>query len=365
MADYLNRDATATTRKRRSRNRSFTTDVALVSPSLPNLRVGTLALETWTSNPNLRVFDLALESWTIQGTTNLRVGELALESWVVNAGNLRVAALALETWSPGAVAALTLSMRPPSPPELTVHSGRVNRSFSPQVAPPQLALNATSRALFPPLQGLQYPVVKELLYGAVTQAVASGKRFTVAEWCDPVWLYTLSYEFLRQDAVAAEAQMLMGLFLQSLGQDKTFLYDDTDDDVATNVIIGDAVGGPPVVTQVIYQLLRNFYDSSGNVLANAPVYAIKSITSVRVGAAADGSGGTVVTDYVLGTNGCIVFNTSPWISAPPGSHNYIAWTGEFYQVCRFEDDYQDFDQLWYQMFELKQLKFKTEKPVLA
>ena len=117
--------------------------------------------------------------------------------------------------------------------------------------------------------------------------------------------------------------------------------------MATNVIVGDAIYSVsgPAQTQVIYQLLRNFYDSAGNVLANAPVYAIKSITSVRVGTAADGKFRRLRCqhDYVVGANGAIVFNTPPGISGPPGSHNFIAWTGEFYQVCRFEDDYQDFD----------------------
>ena len=213
--------------------------------------------------------------------------------------------------------------------------------------------------------GSRWPVIRELLFAVEEQLLASGKQQMVTEWTDPVWQYTLHFEFLRAGSSFLEEQMLLGLFCQSLGKYGLFLFDDPDDDVATNVVFADATTLLCSPTQTKFQLVRNFYDNTGNVLATAPVYAPKaSGLQVRVGAAVDGSGGSVVTNWHLNQHGAIIFDTSPVINVPPGSHNFIAWSGGFYQLCKFMDDQQDFEGLWNAFFQMKQLKFRTAKPIL-
>ena len=365
MADPYNRDATTTYRARRARKgRPYTDDAALLAPALANLRVQALVLETWGSTPNLRVQALALEAWTQPATVNLKVSELALETWAINAGSLRVSALVLETWTPAAVAQLTLSLRARA--KLDLSSSLAQRSLSLSPGTPLLDLVGASLPLFPTLLGLQYPVTKELVYGVLTQALASGRELRLREWVDPVWRYTLSFEFLRQGPAYLELQALMGLFLQSLGQDYLFYYHDTDDDTATRVLIGDAINNPaPGPAQTQYQLLRGFYDGSGNIIATAPVYVpLTSTVSVYLNTAVDGTGGTLAdpSTYSVTPWGKVIFDSPPGTGGAPGAHYYISASCMFYQLCRFEDDQNDFDGLWYNFFELKQLKFKTVKP---
>lgn len=332
----------------------------LGAPPAANLRVNTLALEVWGSTPNLRVQALGLEAWATPSVVTMRVSEAVLEAWAINTGSLRVAALALEAWVPAPVAALTLGFGPFSAPRLNLASSRIDRSASFSAGTPLLDLVMLNQPVFPSLLGLAYPVTKELVYGALTQEVASGQNMRLREWADPVWHYTVKFDFLRQGAAYLELQALMGLFMQSLGQEMTFFYSDPDDNATSHVVIGDAINN---TTQRTFQLLRGFYDNSGNLIATAPVYVpVPGTVTVNLNTATDGTGGTPTSAFVTAPWGKVIFNAPPGAPGSPGSHYYISASCTFYQLCRFEADQNDFDGLWNQFFELKQLKFKTVKP---
>lgn len=362
-SDHYNRDAVGRVRLKRNRNRSFTDDAALVALPPANLRVGRASIEAWVSNPHLDVGRASIELWTTPTTVHERVSRSAIETWLSNSGSMRVIRSAIEAWAPAPNAALSLSFG--AKPQLKLNTHGVQRGLSPNVAPPLLNESVANHPIFPTLPGITWPVQKELLFENEHQQMMSGKTFEVMKWTDPIWEFTLKIEFLRSGSAYLEQQMLLGLFQQSLGRYGTFLFDDKDDDVATNVVFANAVVYVGSSNQTVFQLVRNFYDNSGNVLASAPVYFPKSGTvTIRTGTNPDGSGGTPTSAFVVGTQGKVIFNTSPVISAPPGTNNFLSWSGGFYYLCRFSDDMNDFEGLWHQFFQMKQLKFRTVKPIL-
>ena len=298
---------------------------ALLAPA--NIRVRNVGVEAWVSNPNLRARTLGVEAWTTPTVVNMRIANSAVEAWVTNTGNFRVKNLGVEAWIPsGLIAALSLSFG--ATPQLKLDSNRVNRSLSPFMSAPLLDLGETNIAVFPNLPGIAWPVIRELLFAVEEQLLASGKQQMVTEWTDPVWQYTLHFEFLRAGSSFLEEQMLLGLFCQSLGKYGLFLFDDPDDDVATNVVFADATTLLCSPTQTKFQLVRNFYDNTGNVLATAPVYAPKaSGLQVRVEPPLTALAVRLLRTGITNQHGAIIFDTSPVINVPPGSHNFIAVVG--------------------------------------
>lgn len=58
--------------------------------------------------------------------------------------------------------------------------------------------------------------------------------------------------------------------------------------------------------------------------------------------------------YSIDQYGTLTFNTAP------SSGYSIAWTGQFYYLCVFdEDEWDDLQEMWYQVWSLKELKFRS------
>src|ERR1700740_1901259 len=90
-----------------------------------------------------------------------------------------------------------------------------------------------SNAIFPPLAGLEYPVTRTPIFKTLVQESVSGKENRAALRRYPLWKWSLSFNFLRDDS-NNEFRTLLGFYLARQGAYDSFLFDDVDDDSAAS-----------------------------------------------------------------------------------------------------------------------------------
>lgn len=209
----------------------------------------------------------------------------------------------------------------------------------------------SSRPVFPSvsLPGIGLPAVRRCLWRTKVQDSIGGGETRLQFWSYPRYSYTLTLEFLRAAAAYGEMQALVGFYNQVGGSAQVFQYTDPDDkDVPAHQVF--ATGAQVTGAQTAFQLVRTF---GGFV---EPVFAVDTVTEVRINGIAQGGG-----LYSVSDKGIITFNNAP----PAGAS--LDWTGTFNWFCRFDADGYDFSKwtaardfqgpLW----ELKKLTFTTIK----
>lgn len=197
-----------------------------------------------------------------------------------------------------------------------------------------------SLPVFPSLPGITFPVKQAAQWAGTKHDSLSGKRVRISYYSYPKYAFELVINFLRTDANLLEWQTLLGFVNQLNGGTGAFLYDNPNDDTATNQAFGTGDG-----VTTTFQLVRKL---GGFV---EPVFfPDQPITTVSVG-------GTPTSAYTVSDTGSIVFNTAPAADAA------LTWTGTFKWLCRFDDDAWEFENFAVKLFEMKSLKFSTEKLV--
>lgn len=203
-------------------------------------------------------------------------------------------------------------------------------------------------AIFPALPGLAWSVTKAPRFATRIQKAVSGRELRVLDQPNPIWLWTLTYDVLRDrhdtrgtglGAGYDELRTLMGFFLQQQGSFAPFLFDDPTDDTA----VGQPVGtGDSSTTQ--FQLVRTMNGFAEPVTAPNVVSAVY-FNGVRQSAAA----------YAVDPNtGLIAFATPP----PPSGQTITADFTYYFRV-RFADDTAQFENFMLQLWRLKQLKLQS------
>jgi uncharacterized protein (TIGR02217 family) len=194
-----------------------------------------------------------------------------------------------------------------------------------------------SNAVLPALVGLNYPVIKTPRWSTKVQTTVSGKETRLNLWSYPIWEYTLGYDVLRSDAVNLELQQLVAFYNARSGSYDDWLFNDPDDNTATNQSFGTGDG-----TTTAFQLQRAY---GGYV---EPVRGINAISSVNVN-------GTTTAAYTVSATGLLTFTTAPAASAA------LRWSGTYYWRVRFMDDHIDLNKFANQFWELKTLRFTSCK----
>jgi hypothetical protein len=121
-----------------------------------------------------------------------------------------------------------------------------------------------SDAIFPSLPGLKWGTVKKPIWSTKIQKSASGREARASFYSYPIYQFTLSYEVLRGQSGMPELQTLLGFFNARQGSFDSFLYEDIDDNTATDQQFGTGNG-----STTVFQLIRSL---GGNV---EPVFALK------------------------------------------------------------------------------------------
>lgn len=196
-----------------------------------------------------------------------------------------------------------------------------------------------SSEIFPALSGLEYPVVRAPVWKTLTQTAVSGNENRAALWTYPRWQWTLSFNFLRDDA-NNEFRTLCGFFLARQGPYDSFLFADPDDSSVENQPLGIGNG-----SQTGFQLVRTFGGFT------EPIFA--PLTTTLFGIYVDGvlqTGG-----YSMLPGGVIEFST------PPASGAVVTGSFGYYWPVRFVADQYDFAKFMNRLWEQKKLELISLK----
>jgi uncharacterized protein (TIGR02217 family) len=192
--------------------------------------------------------------------------------------------------------------------------------------------------VFPSLPGITFPAKRTIQWAGTRHESLSGKRVRISYYSYPIWLYEVKFNFLRSAASFLEWQNLVGFINQLNGATLAFLYQDINDYQATNQAFG--VGDGVTTSFQLVRVLGGFVE---------PVFFPDTpIPTVAIN-------GTPTAAYTVSSTGSIVF------SSPPAAGATLTWTGTFKWLCRLDDDAWPFENFASLLFEMRSMKFSTEK----
>src|SRR5579872_3365397 len=191
--------------------------------------------------------------------------------------------------------------------------------------------------VFPTLPGLAWSIKRSAERNTIKHDAISGKTVRIANWTYPKYHYEVPFNFLRSAAVYQEWQTLEGFYNSVNGPAGLWAYDDPNDDAAVDQGFGEGDG-----TTTSFQLVRAFGGQA------APVFLINGTPTITVG-------GTPTSAFGVSAYGVVTFDAAPPANAA------LAWSGNFYMPCQFDDDTLAVENFMYQLARVKSLKFSTVK----
>ncbi len=197
--------------------------------------------------------------------------------------------------------------------------------------------------LLPSFSGITYPVKKSPMWDTDVMKSVSGKRTTLARMSYPTYAFELPISFLRTAAAFLEFQDLMAFYNTAQGRANLFRFNDPDDNTATVQGFGTGDG-----TTTTFQLVRAVTGLSFSWVD--PVYYPVTAAIFNNGVLQ-----TLGVNYTISTTGLVTFTVAPVLGRA------LTWTGTFHWLVRFDDDSQSFEQFVQNLFELKALRFSSEK----
>jgi uncharacterized protein (TIGR02217 family) len=122
-----------------------------------------------------------------------------------------------------------------------------------------------SNILFPKIRGLSWEVVKNPTLSTEIQSSLAGREVRIQNFQNPIWEFTLIYEYLlndpkfRDDTGSTPLEQLIGFFMARGGQFDDFLLNESDltQRLEDSVFSGQPIGTGDGVT-VNFQIVRNF-----------------------------------------------------------------------------------------------------------
>jgi hypothetical protein len=195
-------------------------------------------------------------------------------------------------------------------------------------------------AVLPSLIGVSWPVARTQRWDSVKQDNLSGKRIRSSLFSYPIYNYELKFNFLRSTVALQEYQQLKDFISTVGGATNLWALNDANDNSVTSQNFGTGDGSTQYFQLV--RMLNNF---------NEPVFILNGNPTIYV----SGSPKTLGVDYSISAAGNVAFAAAPANTAP------LTWTGSFYWACRFDDDQTQFVNFYQNLWQLKTLKFSTEK----
>ena len=165
-----------------------------------------------------------------------------------------------------------------------------------------------SNVLFPKIRGLSWNIVKTPTFNTDIQESLAGREVRIQNFQNPIWEFTLSYEYLlndpkfRDENEQTPLETLVGFFLARGGQFDDFLLNESD---LTGRLEDSVYSGQPIGvgdgTAKSFQLVRNI----GGFL-EAVQNPVNQVATVYLNGASKIQG----TDYTI-ANGMVTFTTAP------------------------------------------------------
>ncbi|HEY2362992.1 MAG TPA: DUF2460 domain-containing protein [Candidatus Angelobacter sp.] len=122
-----------------------------------------------------------------------------------------------------------------------------------------------SNLLFPKVRGLGWTITKNPTFSTEIQSSLAGREVRVQNFQNPIWEFTLAYEYLLNDPRSRDEneqtplETLVGFFLARGGQFDDFLLNESDltQRLEDSVYSGQPIGTGDGVTRN-FQLVRNY-----------------------------------------------------------------------------------------------------------
>lgn len=214
-----------------------------------------------------------------------------------------------------------------------------------------------SNLLFPKVRGLGWSITKTPTFNTDIQESLAGREVRIQNFQNPIWEFTLTYEYLlndpkfRDDTGATPLETLVGFFLARGGQFDDFLLNESD---LTQRLEDSVYSGQPIGTgdgsTKSFQLVRNvggFLEAVQNPAGQvASVYVAGVVKILGV-------------DYTI-SQGLVTF-----VSAPA---NGAAITADFTFLHRVRFDTGtsrsgkegiEFNNFFYQLYDCKEIQLKS------
>lgn len=203
--------------------------------------------------------------------------------------------------------------------------------------------------IFPELPGLTWSVTKSPIFQTRIQRAASGRELRALDYPYPLWQFTLSFAFLRDnpDAGLDELRTLLGFYLASQGAHGTFLFKDPSDQSTADQFLG--IGNSSRYT---FQLQRTIGSSLPGGGFAEPIVAPNIVDAIYF----DGTIQNSASYSVDPSTGLVSF------VIPPATGLVITTDFSFWFRCRFTDDSYQFENFMYRLWQLKKLTFITVFP---
>jgi uncharacterized protein (TIGR02217 family) len=211
-----------------------------------------------------------------------------------------------------------------------------------------------SNKLFPKIKGLAWDIVIVPTTSTEIQTSLAGREVRIQNFVNPIWEFTLHYEYLlndprfRDENEQTPLETLVGFFLARGGQFDDFLLNLTD---LTGRLEDSVYSGQPIGTgdgsTKNFQLVRNI----GGFL-EAVQNPMNQVATVYVNGVAKVQG----TDYTI-ANGLVTFTVAPAVSA--------AITADFIFLYRVRFDLGtsrsgkegiELTNFYYQLYECKEVQ---------
>jgi uncharacterized protein (TIGR02217 family) len=164
-----------------------------------------------------------------------------------------------------------------------------------------------SNLLFPRIRGLGWSITKNPTFSTEIQSSLAGREVRVQNFQNPIWEFTLAYEYLFNDPRSRDEneqtplETLVGFFLARGGQFDDFLLNESDltQRLEDSVYSGQPIGTGDGTTKN-FQLVRNF----GGFLESCQNPANQVATIYDNGTA------QAANTYII-TNGLVTFTAAP------------------------------------------------------
>lgn len=200
-----------------------------------------------------------------------------------------------------------------------------------------------SDLIFPTLRGMDSALTKTPTHNTLrVKSPLTGYEVRGKLRAYPLYAFKLTFNYLldKLNDKNSDLKTLMGFYNRVGGSFDNFLLQDPDDNTVTNQVIGIGDG-----TTNVFHLVKTMGEYTEPVYGVIPNDIEIYINSVRT---------TLVT---VNTHGTVSFGSGQ----VPHMDDVISWSGPFYYRVIFDEDSNDFERLFRGVWDLKDLKFLTDR----
>lgn len=214
-----------------------------------------------------------------------------------------------------------------------------------------------SNVLFPKIRGLAWSVTKTPTFSTEIQESVAGREVRLQNFQNPIWEFTLSYEYLlndpkfRDESQQTPLETLIGFYLARGGQFDDFLLNESDltGRLEDSVYSGQPIGtGDGVTTS--FQLIRNvggFLEAVQNPMNQTATVYVSGVAKLQG------------TDYSI-ANGVVTFVNAPAVGLPIMAdflmlHRVRFDTG----TSRSGKEGIEFSNFYYNLYECREVQLRS------